>query len=1379
MVNGLPPNGDGAAGAHNLNIQQENAARGAGGAQQENVADGAGGAQHNLNVQQHHAGGSSQFIRPPKPLVLQGEKNGKSWKSWIKQYGWFEVATGMRDKSVEVQVATFMASIGPEATDIFETFASTDEQQQSIVEIKKLFETYFTPKSNPFYERYLFHRMNQEEGESFDEFLTKIRAQSSKCELGPMHDTFLTDKIIFGIRKETTREKLLAEEPINLTLDRVTNMCRAIELTSKQIRDINHDSSAVHAFAKNQRQRPSTSRKPSSQSTETFDCKRCGRNHGPKSCPAYGKKCNKCGREGHLAEMCRSTDDRSSKKQSTQKAKKVHAVEDEQTSEEDEFYINAIQRDHPKTETNCDDDRNWIEKIKIGTVPTKIKLDSGAQCNVIARSLAIQVGAQMMDSRTKRIITYGGQQINVSGEIVANCRVRGRTYDLKFIVVDKDVSPVLGKISCEKTGLVMRIKEINQEVFDGLGCLKNYEYDIDFIDNPHFNIHAARRIPHAYRQMVKEELDQMVKQNVIREVTDASPAVSPMVVVKQKGKIRICIDPTDVNKNVIRRNYPLKTIEEITTKIAGATIFSKLDCRKGFWQIQLSERTQKYLTFATPWGRYCCIKLPFGLCSAPEVFQQIMSKLLTGIQNAEASMDDILIFASTKEELQNTTQEVINRIKSAGLTLNKEKCEFEVAKIKFLGHLLSAQGVEIDNEKVEAIGRLRQPENKTELQRLLGMVTYLAKFIPNLSAITHPMRLLLEKDAEFIWTPQQSQAFNEIKNALSSTPVLRYYNVNEDVTLQADASSYALGAALLQASQPIAYASRSLTKAELNYPQIEKEALAIRFACLKFHEYVYGKRLTVETDHKPLESIFKKSIASAPPRLQRILLDIAPYAPTVTYRKGETMYLADALSRDCLNEPPTVDEEFEVLAFLSITNKAADRIRKATDEDETLQLLRQYIINGWPNHHDQLPEEVKPFWNFRDAITEYDGMLLKGEKIIIPSTEKPTILNQLHAGHQGVQRTLAAARNHVFWLQMTKDVTNHIEKCSVCEATQRSNVKEPLISKEVPTYPFQIVATDLFKFKSRDFIIIVDSYSGFFDFRQLKHSTSKETIDYLKTWFATHGIPEKLESDNGPQYASHEFRQFASTWNFTHSTSSPMYPKSNGLAERFVQTAKNILRKCTRDESDIKLALLMYRNTPRSDVLGTPNQRLMSRHTRSLVPILKDQLMPRVIDDVSTNLQKQRDLQKLYHDRTAQPAAQKILVGDQVRLQQSHRDWTSATVTGKTDKPRSFLLRTDAGREYRRNSSQIHGTSAKIPAPLCPTPTGSPQPTHDDGNDGEMATHSEPVVAQTPPRRPQPSLITLDETTKLRPQPPGPGPADPPTFTRSGRQVKPVVKLNL
>lgn len=183
-------------------------------------------------------------------------------------------------------------------------------------------------------------------------------------------------------------------------------------------------------------------------------------------------------------------------------------------------------------------------------------MDTGAQCNVIPKAIVKNIGADLKESRTRRIVAYGGTPFNVVGEIIAKTIIRGKLFNIKYIVIDKqDATPILGRNSCEQTGLVLRVKEISidqdPDVFDGLGCLKDFEYDIDFIENPSFEVHPARRIPHAYRSLVKDELDNMVKQNVIKEVTEAKPAVSPMVVVKQKGKIRICIDPTDVNKNVI------------------------------------------------------------------------------------------------------------------------------------------------------------------------------------------------------------------------------------------------------------------------------------------------------------------------------------------------------------------------------------------------------------------------------------------------------------------------------------------------------------------------------------------------------------------------------------------------------------------------------------------------------------------------------------------------------------------------------------------------------------------------------------------------------------------------------------------------------------
>lgn len=1318
---------------------------------------------------------NASFIRPPKPLVVHGANCATNWTNWSQQYEWFEIATGMDQKTQNIQVATFMSSIGVDAATIFNTFACTAQELASLDAIKLRFKNYFTPKTNVTYERYQFNRMTQQDGETFDEFLTKAKAQSAKCEFGTLHDSLLRDKIIIGIRSESLREQLLADD--DSTLDRVTNKCRATELATKQLSGLKGDGASVHAINKHYKKRSESGEY--SKST-TFDCKNCGNNHAHRSCPAFGKTCKTCGNRNHFSKMCRSGGG-ARPKSSKKPTKKVHAVESDQSSSDNEFFINSIskdQKDH--TATNLDDERNWFEQVQIGHIDVKIKLDSGAQCNVIAKELATKIGARMHESRTKRIITYGGDRINVAGEIVAETRVRGRAYDIKYIVVDQNVSPVLGKTSCEHTELILRVKEIgkNHQVFDGLGCLRNFEYDIEFVDNPSFEIHSARRIPYAYQQMVKDELDRMVKQNVIQEVTEATPAVSPMVVVKQRGKIRICIDPTDVNKNVLRRHYPLKTLEEIAARVSGSTVFTKLDCTKGFWQIKLSKRTQKYLTFATPWGRYSCVKLPFGLCSAPEVFQQVMTKLLTGIDKAEASMDDILIFAADKAELQKTTDQVLARIEKAGLTLNKDKCEFEKSKIKFLGHMLGPKGVEIDPEKVEAIGKLREPENRPELQRLLGMVTYLAKFIPNLSQITQPLRALLVKEAEWVWTPHQKKAFEDIKRVLSSTPVLRYYNVNDDVTLQADASSYALGAAILQESQPVAYASRSLTKAERNYPQIEKEALAIRFACKKYHAYIYGKRLTVETDHKPLESIFKKPITSAPPRLQRILLDIAPYAPKIIYKKGETMHIADILSRDCDNDEPSDDEEFEVLDFICVSEQAATRIKAATNRDKTLQQLQRIVREGWPENRESVPNDLKPYWNFRDQIVEYDGFLLKGQKLIIPDDEKKSTLKQLHAGHQGLQRTLSAARSHVFWLNMAKEINDYVDKCSVCEATQKSNAKEPLITKEIPKYPFQIVATDLFTFMSREFLLIVDSYSGFFDFRQLRHTTSNEVIENLKSWFATHGIPEKLESDNGPQYSSLEFRQFADEWGFTHSTSSPRYPQSNGLAERYVQTAKQLLRKCTRDKSDIKLALLTCRNTPRNEALGSPNQRLMSRTTRSRIPVTEEQLKPRIVNNVDQQLAALRELQKYYHDRNARPSKQ-LDVGDQVRLQQGNRDWTGATVTSKTNAPRSYILRTDAGQIFRRNSKHLHATQAKIERPSsiilrAHSPSPSQINTRRNASDSPRPRPTEEFQpAASSSHQPPPKNSVTNQHRPNRES------APISVYTRSGREVKRPEKMNL
>ena len=293
--------------------------------------------------------------------------------------------------------------------------------------------------------------------------------------------------------------------------------------------------------------------------------------------------------------------------------------------------------------------------------------------------------------------------------------------------------------------------------------------------------------------------------------------------------------------------------------------------------IQLDEESQLLTTFNIPFGRYCFLRMPFGIKSAQEVFQKRLSQLFGDLPGVETDIDDILVWGTNAEEHDQRLAAVLKRCESIHLTLNKEKCKFAVSEVTYIGHKLTPEGVHPDPEKVKAIREIPAPTDKKAVERLLGTINYLAKFIPDMSTKTSEIRELFKKDVVFEWQAPQEKAFNEIKETLSATPVLAFYDVTKPVVITCDASKSGLGAALLQDNKPVAYASRSLSDAETRYAQIEKELLAVVFSFQKFHQYVYGKEALVESDHKPLEMIVKKPLVTAPPRLQHMLLQLQKY----------------------------------------------------------------------------------------------------------------------------------------------------------------------------------------------------------------------------------------------------------------------------------------------------------------------------------------------------------------------------------------------------------------------------------------------------------------------------------------------------------------------
>jgi hypothetical protein len=272
----------------------------------------------------------------------------------------------------------------------------------------------------------------------------------------------------------------------------------------------------------------------------------------------------------------------------------------------------------------------------------------------------------------------------------------------------------------------------------------------------------------------------------------------------------------------------------------------------------LNETSSKVCTFATPFSRYKFNRLRFGIVSAPEIFQKEFKEIFKDIPGQVSYIDDLLIYGKTQEEHDRNLKRVLERAKQANIKLNKSKCEFQVKEIKFLGHVINSKGIKPDESKIASIVNMPTPKNKKELEVLLGMITYISKFIPNLSELTASLQSLLTKNAIFI---------AKIKTVLSTEPTLQLYNPNKPVTISADASQHGGGVVLLQNNLPVIYASRALTETEKNYAQIEKELLSIVFACQKFHQYIYGKKIIVENDHKPLESILKKPLNQTPARL--------------------------------------------------------------------------------------------------------------------------------------------------------------------------------------------------------------------------------------------------------------------------------------------------------------------------------------------------------------------------------------------------------------------------------------------------------------------------------------------------------------------------------
>lgn len=1290
-----------------------------------------------------------QALQPPPILQLTGNV-AENWRKFKQRFQLYLTAIGADEESTKTKASVFLHVVGDDALEVYNNFQfQALDDKMKLDKILEKFEEYCIPKRNVTFERHKFFTCVQKTGETVDQYVTELRNRSKTCEFGGLTDSLIKDRLVCGIPDNGLRERLLREQDLNL--EKAINMCRAAETVKTQAKELVSESCNVDAVRREERGAVrkkcaapgvKSDTKPAQRDVQGKACGRCGTQHPPRKCPAYGKVCHNCNKKNHFSRQCKSQAQQS----------KVHTLNE---SDSEEFYVDVV------TEQNTDK-KDWILKLKVNNTDIAMKLDTGAQANVISETVFNKIHPRPKLHATQvKVSGYSGAAIPVKGKCMVKVSHKEREHTLAFIVVPGNVQTILGLAACERLNLVKRVLVVENEdtdydelmkeykdLFQGLGCLPG-EHTIQVDKSVPPVINPCRKVPFALQKPMKEELDRMERLGVIERIDEPTDWVSSLVIVNKKnGKPRVCMDPRNLNRAIKREHFKLPTREEIMSQFANAKYFSKLDASSGFWQLKLDSASSKLCTFNSPFGRYRFLRLPFGIASAPEVYHKTIHMIYEHLEGVDTSMDDIIIWGSSKAEHDKRLKSVLEATRKANLKLNKEKCQLGVKELTFVGDILSSEGIRPDPRKISAIENMPRPQCKKDVQRFNGMINYMGKFIPNLSERMAPLRQLTEKKTEWEWGHEHEKAWKDLKTQLTFEPVLRFYDPAKPIKISSDASQSGLGAVLLQRYeewQPIAYASRSMTDAETRYAQIEKELLSITYACERFHQFVSGQEISVETDHKPLIALFQKPLNDCPLRIQRMMIRLQRYSLTATYTPGKLMYTADTLSRAVdPKEPVSSNTHDDVNAYVDMITSALpvadvkmELIRTETNKDDTLRKLRQIITDGWPITKQGCSPDITEYWNCRAELSVVGNIIYKGSKIVIPKSLRNEMLKKIHAGHLGIEKCRKRAREVMYWPRINQDIANEVSDCSTCLRYQSSNPAEPLKPHSVPDRPYQKVGADLFVCAGRDYIVVTDYYSLYPEVSRLHTTTAEAVITSMKAIFARHGVPSEVFTDNGPQFSSESFRRFAEEWNFIHTTSSPHYPQSNGLVEKSVQTVKRLLYKAKDSGTDYYQSLLVYRTTPLECGMS-PARLLMGRRLRSNLPIQEKLLKTKEGEKVKRYKEQQKSKQKFYYDRGTQNLPE-LHTGDQVRLKDNTNTWAQKATVLNEVQPRSYNIQTEDGAVLRRNRRDILGPAKADQR--SDEAAEQPQPPENPSSEAPVPVHEQPLKRSSRNVKPPERLI--------------------------------------
>ena len=604
------------------------------------------------------------------------------------------------------------------------------------------------------------------------------------------------------------------------------------------------------------------------------------------------------------------------------------------------------------------------------------------------------------------------------GDVVANSFLHQKMKES-----EKKLSNCSNKQSINKSQLQgdpltkQDILDVDSDVFTRIGKFPGMPYKFQLKPNAKPTIHAPRKVPIHLQDAFHKEIRNFEQLGILEETKDVTEWVNSFVIMEKKiptdsnssqrhsmnKKLRICLDPRDLNKVLEREPYYMRSIEEIMGKFHGMTRFTIADFNKGYWMVELDPESRKYTMMALDIGRFQWTRLPMGSIVAQDVFQRKLDAIFLDIPGVTGIADDMIIYGRSDLEHDQHLINFLEVYRKNTLTLNPDKMQFRLPQVSFFGHQWSAKGLSPDPKKIAAVKRMNLPQDVETMRSFLGLVNYFNRFSLHLAELNKPLREICWQDVEFELTESVHVAFSRTKEEISKNVTLPYFNPRNATTLQTDVAKKGLGAVILQDFRPVMFASGVLTGAEKNYQNLERECLVTIWGMEKFHYFLYGKQFTLETDQKPLVSIYRKHMVEISPGIQRLIVRSFPYQPfNVQYRKGVEIPLADALSRVTLTPVEEDGIQLPIVAVNLITSNIPvssteiELIHEETSKDPTLTLLRHYIHMGWPIDHRMLPQELHTFWNYREDLSMENGLITKGARLLIPSMLRRKVLEQIH-----------------------------------------------------------------------------------------------------------------------------------------------------------------------------------------------------------------------------------------------------------------------------------------------------------------------------------------------------------------------------------------------